>query len=60
MIIQKKPVENVTFGSGFIAEDKAHQLSVSNSITKGITEAVEKVDNNLSILVGSMQDEVRI
>lgn len=41
-----------------ITEAKKTQTAITSTL-KEFDEAVEKVDNNLSILVGSMQVEVR-
>lgn len=39
-------------------EDKKLQSQVSSTIKTEFADAVERVDNNLAMLVGSMQEEV--
>ena len=48
----------MSFGGEFVAETKHTQSQITSTVQKEFDQAVEKVDNNLSILVGSMQVEV--
>ena len=48
----------MVFGSTLLNEDKELQSQVSTIIKTEFADAVERVDNNLAMLVGSMQEEV--
>lgn len=48
----------MVFGSTLLNEDKELQSQVSITIKTEFADAVERVDNNLAMLVGSMQEEV--
>ena len=48
----------MSFGGDFISQTKQTQSQIGLTVQKEFDRAVEKVDNNLSILIGSMQVEV--
>ena len=48
----------MVFGSTLLNEDKELQSQVSIAIKTEFADALERVDNNLAMLVGSMQEEV--
>lgn len=57
-MVQKKSTSNMVFGSTLLNEDKELQSQVSTIIKTEFADALERVDNNLAMLVGSMQEEV--